>query len=129
LPRPPIDRDRRPGCHDEVIAVAAVERELDLAGRIADAFDGVVAGKPVDHELVIGIEVRDRHGLGKACHRDNAVVVGDLDRVIAMVALTITVSRSRRRRCPRRAARSIATCVTPVPVRSLTVMVSAPPGH
>ena len=71
---------------DDVIAVAAVERELDLAGD-RRGVDGVVAGEAVDYDLVVGIAARDRHGRGKAHHRNSAVVAEDLDRVIAIGAV------------------------------------------
>ena len=46
----------------------------------------------------------------------------------AAVPLTVTVSAWPSPTVPPRVApRSMATCVTPVPVRSLTVMVSVPP--
>src|SRR5262249_48910970 len=55
-----------PAAGDHVVAGATVDRETDLAGVKRRSIDGVVAGKPVDGERVIGsLGTGDRHFRGQ----------------------------------------------------------------
>src|SRR5262249_20211143 len=64
-----------------VVAVAAVGDELH-AGKAA-RLDHVVAGKTVDDDAVVGVEVGDVHRFRQARNRDHAIVVLDRDHVVA----------------------------------------------
>ena len=68
----------------DVVAVAAIGGELH-ACQSPDATIDVVAAETVDDEAIVGVEVRDRHIVAKARHRDHAVIVGDGDDVVASV--------------------------------------------
>ena len=51
LPRPPLIEVVAVAADEDVVAVAAVERQLDLAGRERRGVDGVVAAEAVDRQL------------------------------------------------------------------------------
>ena len=114
---------------DGVVAVAAVDREVDLAGLERRGIDGVVAGAAVDDERVVGASAPSIVTCAASpLTTTDAPLLTTLMLSSPAVPLTVTVSASPSPwPLPGVADRSIATCVTSVPVRSLTVMVSAPP--
>src|SRR6478735_650193 len=64
---------------NDVIAVTAIGGQR--AHRKPRRLDDVVSAEAVDHDAIVGVEVRDRHRLGEARHRDHAVDAGDEDRI------------------------------------------------
>ena len=90
--------------------------------------DDVVAAEAIDDDAVGRLEAGDRHLGGQTRHRDHAVVVDDVIASLPLVRVDddrVHLAVAGRRPA---AARSMLTLLTSVPVRSLTVMVSAPPS-
>ena len=114
-----------------VVAVAAVEREVDLAGLQRRRRRWCRCRRAVDDERVVGAlgAARSSPVAASPLTVTDAAAAGDVDGVVAGgavdddgVGLAVAAGR-----CPASPTRSRSTCVTSVPVRSLTVMVSAPP--
>ena len=103
---------------------------LHGAGLEAAGVDDVVAAEPVEDQPVVGrFGEEDVHrGLqaehGDACQRRRATP----NTSSPLVALTVTVSACAVAAAVRAAARSRSICVTSVPLRSPTTMLSAPPS-
>ena len=59
---PAVDQIVARTADDGVIAVTAIKREIDRAGMQLGGIDGVIAGEPVDDEVVLaGFGAADRH--------------------------------------------------------------------
>ena len=72
----------------DVVAVAAVGRELRCRRRRPEAVDDVVAAQGVDRHPVVGrLGAGDVDLGGEPGHRDDAVVAGDRDHVVAAGAV------------------------------------------
>ena len=81
-PAPPKSVSLPVAADQDVVAVAAVLRELDRAGRQARGFHDVVAGQGVDRQPVVGrLGAGDVHLGGQAEDGDAARIAGDHDRV------------------------------------------------
>ena len=113
-----------------VVAVAAIDRELDLAGIERRRVDGVVAAEPVDDERVVaalGAAIFTCAG-SPLTDRPTPPLLTTLMWSSPAVPLTVTVSGwPSPPALPASPPGRSPTCFTSVPVRSLTMMLSAPP--
>ena len=116
---------------DRVVAGAAVDREDRDAGSQSRGRDGVVAAEAIDDQLIVGaFGARDGHERRQSDHREARPAPRMSIDVVAVRAVDghgvgLQRHRSSRRACWRDRS---STVLTSVPVRSFTVIVSAPPS-
>ena len=131
FPRPPLTKSLPRAAGDGVVAIAAVDREIDLPGRGAP--DALMMSfptpplttsesPPASAPLIVTCAARPLTATDEP-------LVTTLIVSSPAVPLTVTVSATPSPwPLPGIADRSMATCLTAVPVRSLTLMLSTPPS-
>src|SRR5262249_59742460 len=103
---PTVDNVVAFAANNRVVAGAAVDREIDLAGIEPRRVDRVVTGKTVDRKRVVGgFGAGDLHLRRQAVDDDRITTAGDFDLIVAGgpvddhgVGLAITLAASCRRR-------------------------------